>query len=74
MIGEVPVITTFVPDLVNHLHKVRVLLHDNTYKQIAGKERIEWETVTWLDDMIYRCDYCTLILLMQAPSGLSPDH
>ncbi|TFK94419.1 hypothetical protein K466DRAFT_593594 [Polyporus arcularius HHB13444] len=63
IVDEVPVITTFVPGLAEHLHKARVLLHDNTYKRIAGKEWIEWETVTWLDHIDMRVtiarSYCS---------------
>ncbi len=54
IVNEVPVITTFVPGLAEYLHKARVLLHDNTYKCIAEKEWIEWETITWLDDIDMR--------------------
>ncbi|RDX40183.1 hypothetical protein OH76DRAFT_1490502 [Lentinus brumalis] len=63
IVNEVPVITTFVPGLAEYLHKARVLLHDNTYKCIAEKEWIEWETITWLDDIDMRvtiaCSYCS---------------
>ncbi|KAI0707244.1 hypothetical protein C8Q76DRAFT_860399 [Earliella scabrosa] len=63
IVDDVPVITTFLPKLAERLHNARVLLHDNTYKRIAGKGYIEWETVIWCDDIDMRVtiarSYCS---------------